>query len=56
MLTKEFLKDHFYTAYFIDNNRENMTTITIFDNYIEITAICDHISANSEIQDYLNNN
>ena len=43
-------------SYLRDNNRENMATVIIFDNYIEITAICDHISANSEIQDYLNNN
>ncbi|MAG19517.1 MAG: hypothetical protein CMB98_05510 [Flavobacteriaceae bacterium] len=27
MLTKELLKDHFYTAYFIDNNRENIEVL-----------------------------
>ena len=43
-------------SYLRSNNRENLTASIIFDNYVEITSIRDNILANSEIQDYLNNN
>ena len=39
-----------------DNNQENYIVDIIFDNYVEITSICDNIISNSEIQDYLNDN